>query len=535
MERSHCFDALPLATAALFVVTACGDRPESYDAPMDGNPTAVGLTGSVAIVDRPLNRVVMVTSPAQGALSTTAFGVGRNVVSALAAPDNEKLFVLSRGIQPRRNPEDERPSLTVIDGGQQPQVVATHTLTDPLQGLSVDPLGEWAVVYDAGGVVVNPNELIFIDLLTPGAVPVPKTIRSFGGRPERLTFTSELTTPEGPRRFLIVETSQDVTLIDLNDLTRDEVTVFLSQTTTGRAGQPLEVAFHDGDPADDSDARIAIRLANDSNVMVVELDDPAPGSGKPFQAVVNVADVGGTPTSIGFVRTDGGLRLAALVPGKQQAALIDPTSFVVESVEFDRPFTRLARVTEELTNRPDASDVALLWSDSANGIAFWSLGTTSGTPFRSVDPYQIEISVGAVKGVPGDAFAHLKILESTSAAEFYVLDLDKRQSFPMLTNAAGFELTIAPDGQRGWALRPGTKEFASIDFSDLHPRSLEVERPVSGVFDIGRPDGGRTLIALHSVSNQGRSPGLGATVLDGVNPDTATSVFYGGLLLGGLR
>jgi hypothetical protein len=527
-----------LAALALIAASGCGDRPESYDAPMDGDPIAVGLSGSLAIVDRPLDRVVMVTSPAQGALSTSAFGVGKNVVSALAAPTNDKLFVLSRGTQPRRNPEDERPSLSVIDGGLTPRAIASYTLTDPLQGLSIDPLGEWAVVYDAGGVVVNPNELIFVDLKTAGAAPVPKTIRSFGGRPERLTFTSELLTKDGPRRFLIVETSQDVTLIDLVDLERDEVTLPLSQTTTGRPGQPLEVAFHDGDPADDGDARIAIRLANDSNVMVVELDTPPEGSVKPFQAVINVADVGGTPSSIGFVRTDGGLRLAALVPERRQAALIDPTSFVVESVEFDQPFSRLARVTDELSARPDTSDVALLWSDSTRAIAFWSLGTTSGTPFRSVDPYPIEISVGTVKNVPGDTFAHLKILESTSAAEFYVLDLDKRQSFPMLTDNAGFELTIAPDGLRGWALRPGTARFASIDFSDLHPRSLEVERPVSGVFDVARPDGGRTLIALHSVGSKGGRggpPGLGATVLDGVNPDTASSVFYGGLLLGGLR
>jgi hypothetical protein len=140
-----------------------------------------------------------------------------------------------------------------------------------------------------------------------------------------------------------------------------------------------------------------------------------------------------------------------------------------------------------------------------------------------------------VQGVPGESFSHLKILESTSAAEFYVLDLDKRQSFPMLTNAVGFQLSVSPDGQRSWALRPGTEEFASIDFSTLHPTSVQVERPVSGVFDVRRPDGGRTLIALHSGGSAIRAQGVGATVLDAINPDTALSRFYGGLLLGGLR
>ncbi len=524
---------LALALLVPALLAGCGDRPKSYDADL-GHPNAIGLSNSVALVDNPLDRVVMVTSPGQHALATTSIGVGKNVVSTQASGDFSKLFVLSRGTQPRRNPEDELPSLSVIDGDT-PQLFARYTLTDPLQGLALDPLGEWAVVYDAGGVVVNPNELIFVDLRQAGSTPVPKTIRSFGGRPERVTFTSELSTPGGPRRFLIVETSQDVTLIDLSDLTRDEVTLFLSKNPSGRSGTPLEVAFHDGDPADVTDARIAVRLENDSNVMVVQLDAPAPDSDKPFRAVVNVADVGGIPTSIGFVRTDGGLRLAALVPEKRQAALVDPSTFVVENVDFDRPFSKFARITEALTEQPASSDIALLWSDSTKSIAFWSLGTTSGTPFRSVDPYEIEISVRAVQGVPGQSFSHLKLLESTGANEFYVLDLDKRQSFPMLTDQTGYQLSVSPDGQRSWALRPGAQRFAGIDFNNLHPTSVEVERQVSGVFDIGRPDGGRTLIVLHSASSGGRAPGVGATVLDALNPDTADSRFYGGLLLGGFR
>ena len=178
--------------------------------------------------------------------------------------------------------------------------------------------------------------------------------------------------------------------------------------------------------------------------------------------------------------------------------------------------------------------MALLWSDSTTGIAFWSLGKTSGTPFRSVDDYDIGIAVSKVKSVPGDQFAHLKILESTTASEFYVLDLDKRQSFPMLTNAGGFQLGVSPDGQRAWALRPGTPDFASIDLSNLHPTSIQVERDVAAVYDIERRDSGRAAIALHA-SEHGSAVSLGATVLDGLDPDTAKSRFHPGLLLGGLQ
>lgn len=525
---------LILVVAALFL-SACGSRGSFWDAQVDMPIQTVGLAGSVAVVDPHLDRVLMITASGR-TLSETSLRVGKNIVAVKASPDKSTLFVLSNGVQPRKKPGDERPSLTVIDGGTKPHIKARFTLTDPLKGLAIDPEGEWAVVYDAGGVVINPNELIFVNLKDPSQPPYPKTIRSFGGRPERFTFTSKLSLPKGgARRMLVVQTDQDVTLIDLAHLDRSEVTVAMPKTPTGDTGQPAEVAYNDGDPTDNTDARIAVRLANDSSVLLLQLGPPP--ANKPsldYFPTPNIADVGEVPSAIDFVQTDGGLRLAALVPGLHQAALIDPSTTVVETVDLGKPYTQLTRVTQDVTNKPTSSDVALLWSNQTNGVAFWSLGKTTGTPFRSVDPHDIGIAVKQVINVPGDAYAHLKILQSAGDAEFYVLDLDKRTSFPMLTDQAGFKLSMSPDGQRVWAYRPGTPEFARIDLSDLHPTSLTVERDVSAVYDIQRLDGGRAVLAMHE-SGGPSSGALGATVLDALSPDTAHSSFYGALMLGGAR
>jgi hypothetical protein len=532
-SRRHPVALLLTATVAL-LLAACGGRNDFWDANVQLPVQTLGLSGSVAVVDPSLDRVLMISASGRK-LSEKALEVGKNIVAAKTSPDKKTLFVLSSGVQPRKKPGDERPSLTVIDGGTKPRVEARFQLTDPLQGLAIDPEGEWAVVYDAGGVVVNPNELIFVNLKDTSQPPYPKTIRSFGGRPERFTFTSSLSLPKGgSRRMLIVETDQDVTLIDLAHLDRDEVTVAMPKTPTGDTAQPAEVAYNDGDPKDNSDARIAVRLANDSSVLLLQLGPPKGSAKQDYFPTPNIADVGGVPTAIDFVETDGGLRLAALVPGLRQASLVDPATTVVEAVDLSQPYTRLTRVTQDVTNKPTTSDVALLWSDQTSGVAFWSLGKTTGTPFRSVDPYDIGIAVKQVIDVPGDSYAHLKILQSTSDAEFYVLDLDKRETYPMLTNQAGFELSMSPDGQRVWAFRPGSPDFARIDLSDLHPTSLTVERDVSAVYDIERLDGGRALLAMHE-SGDGMAGALGATVLDAVKPDTADSSFYGGLMLGGAR
>lgn len=513
-------------------IPGCGDREAKWDKnlePADYPVASVGLKGSVAVYDRPLDRMLMLTSGSNLEVGMTSIPVGKNMAALAPSVARDRLYVLSRGVQPRKNPSDELPSLTVIDGDGTPERVARYELTDPLSGIAVDPLGEWVVVYDAGGVVVNPNELILIKVDEPGREPITKTIRSFGARPQRLTFTSELKLPNGPaRRLLVVETEQDVTLIDLLNPQRDEVTVILPKTPSGVSSRPGQIAFHDGDPDDVNDARIAVRLVGESDVVILDLG-PTAEAGKDFKPTVNVADVGGVPSSIDFVETDGGLRLAALVPSKRAASLVNPATTVVESVNLPGGYSQLARVTDSVAQKPDFGDVALLWGGSqSDGIAFWSLGRTTGKPYRSVDAYEIGINVTAVQNVPGHEFGQRKILVGEGASEFYVLDLDARTSFPMLTNQGGFELSVSPDGGRAWALRRGTPEFAQINLSSLHPTSLEIERDVTAVYDIERRDGSRAVIALHSLGN------LGVTVLDALDPDSAETRFYPALLLGDL-
>jgi hypothetical protein len=49
-----------------------------------------------------------------------------------------------------------------------------------------------------------------------------------------------------------------------------------------------------------------VRLQNDSSVITLTLE-PDPGT-TGFRPTVNLTDVGGVPSDIAFVRTDGGLR-----------------------------------------------------------------------------------------------------------------------------------------------------------------------------------------------------------------------------------
>ncbi|MEI9952016.1 MAG: hypothetical protein WDO74_24275 [Pseudomonadota bacterium] len=511
----------------------CGGRPSSWDTPFtptnnqSGLAAAYGLTGSVAVLDVPLGRVTLLSSPSALRLTSQSIDLGTDLAAASVSADRKTLFALSRGVQPQRTSRDEKPQLLLIDGGSTPKVSQSYTLTEPMNQLVLDPKNEWAVVYGSSGVVVNLNELVLVNLAQAGADALSfKTLLSFGGSPKRFTFTAPLAVPGAePRRFLIVERDSDLVLIDLADPERDAVTVPLPSTDAGGTASSAQVVY------DADSASIAVRVTGTTSVFMLQLAAPAQ-DGQDYSVVTNLVDVGGQPAAIDFVHNTQGLRLVALVGSN--AVLVDPDTATTQSVQMPAAFTGIRRITDELNPAamPAAEgDVALLYGPNITKIAYFNLSGAPGALYRSVEPYDIGVSVKNVIDVPGEAFFDRKILE-TPNQQFYVLDLHTRESAPMKTNG-GLTLEVAPDGERVWAYNPGQAGFASVDFAKLHPVSLIAERPVNSVFDIEGLDGQRSAIALHLAGGIGS--GLGATVLDALAPSTANARFYSGLELGGVK
>ena len=509
----------------------CGGRPASWDKPFSASAStgslspAYGLTGSVAVVDAPLGRVTMLSSPAALTLGARSFDLGHDLATARESADRRTLFALSRGVQPQRKLDDEPPQLMLIDGGTAPKIAQTYTLTEPMEQLVLDPQNEWAVVYGSSGVVVNLNELVLVDLSKVGGDALTlKTLRSFGGSPKRFTFTGPLAVPGGdPRRFLIVERDSDLVLIDLANPSSPEVTIPLPSTDAGGTASSAQVVY------DRESATLAVRVTGTSNVFLLQLAAPAEAD-QQFSVVTNLVDVGGQPATIDFVHNSQGLRLVALVG--TNAVLVDPETATTQFAPMPAAFTGIRRITSDLDPAATETDgdVALLYSPNVTKIAYFNLGGAPGALYRSIEPYDIGVSVKDVLDIPGQYFDH-KLLE-TPSQQFYVLDLKTRQSAPMKTNA-GLTLEIAPDGQRVWAFQPGATGFARVDFETLHPISLSAERSVNDVFDIESANGQRTAVALHL--STGSAQGIGATVLDALAPSTATARFYSGLELGGVQ
>jgi hypothetical protein len=159
-------------------------------------------------------------------------------------------------------------------------------------------------------------------------------------------------------------------------------------------------------------------------------------------------------------------------------------------------------------------------------VAFWELGQAGCQPYRSIDTVGITDVVADVLDVPTPN-ATLKVLQTRSANTFYILNLANRTAAPLETADDNIGLSVSPLGDQVWTFVPGGTTVFATRFADELPRSLLIERPVAGVYEVGSADTDPAVIVLHDEG------GVGATVYDATMPDDATRRLYGGLLLGG--
>jgi len=557
---------LVLAAGAL---CACRDRESDWDvAPVDpSDPTrtpplelTVGLTGSVAAVDKSLDRLLMFTVPSGFDLETTVIPLGPNPSVWQASPDRRRLFVLTRGVDtPEENVE---PTLTVVAGGTRPAVCNRFALDVPHSRMVIDPQGEWVVLHDASAFVRNTSELVLARLHPEASCHnlsederesevINKTLRSeLGDVPQQMFFTKQLSLPGGDRRTLLVQRDESIQLLDLEALLDDPetepLTIPMSEPVGGETamhGTPVETAVYPGGTETVPYAWFAVRMANQSDILLVELRESDEDSSG-IEYSLNLAPVGAVPSDIEWVITDRGLRLAALTPLSAtagRAVLVDPYTSVTQSVDLPAAYDRMSLITDDVSGASDVEriDQALLWTDYEPVLGFWDLDQTGTRLFASVDARNTGIAMSQVIPVtqdPEGELRHLRILRGHNANEFRLLDLAARTDTQLeVEGDASFQLVVAPDARRVWVYPPAGSGMvvSPAVLPEGHSEDLFVELAVEAVHDIARRDGGRAALVMHR--NTTATYSLGTTVFDAETPQSTETRFYGSLLLGGLR
>jgi hypothetical protein len=555
MSTTHSYraraTALALTTAsALASISGCGERAPAWDAPI-GAIQVQGLRNAAILLDGNLNRALVLRAGVDQQLTIDAVPIGKHVATTAASPDGSRVFVLSQGEPTRLSAADEGPSLTVIDAAR-PEAPKRYELPDALTALAVDPAGKFAIVYagdeTGGSFIKNPNELIFVDLEAnpkPQENPFLHTLPSnVGGSPKRLTFTQPLHFAAGdPRRLLVVETDRDVMLVELDDPSRPEISLPVSDPRTdARALVPAGIAVDPGDPLAplDKPPVIAIRTATDDNVLIYTLR-PSEGHPGDFVPTPNLAFVQGVPSDIAFVHTNQGSRLAALVQSPApKGLLIKVDDNQTLAAKLGAPYRQMALVTGAVSGGSAGGDQVLLYANTGNvsSVAIWDLGKVPDAAYedidslKSIETLNLGASVGSVVSVNDPA---IKVL-MTGSQSIYVLDLDRHKASPLDT-AGSVSLRFSLEGDRAWAFLPGTPNLAQIGLGGPDVVPVVIDRPIDDVLEIARSDGGKSLLAFHGLASSGSGSarpsrgGVGLTVFDANRPDAATSRRYSSVML----
>jgi hypothetical protein len=278
-----------LASGAL--LGAC-DWKESRTPPTPGIAAGVGkavvLPSALAYIEPSVGFVHLVDAPG-GHPRARAVQIGRNPVAwqadraAVAGTVTDRLLALCVGEIDGPGVDPEGASLWLVPATAAAPV--QYELPSRWNRITQSPNGRYVILsFQTSGPsklvsdsVFSPNQIAVLDLNAPGAVPVVRTLRALNDVPRDFFFSPTLSLPEGPRDLLVVSSDGYVTLVDLGNSTRSEITVPLSLADDPRRLRAAQVLFDPGAPEDPSamvprrDPVVYLRASGSSDIIALSL------------------------------------------------------------------------------------------------------------------------------------------------------------------------------------------------------------------------------------------------------------------------
>lgn len=304
------------------VLSGACDWKEGRTPPTPGVAAGVGqatvLPSALAFVEPSVGFVHLVDAPG-GMPRSRAVQIGRNPVAwqadraAVAGTATDRLLVLCVGEIDGPDVDPEGASLWLVPAAAAaPKNFELKTrwnrITQSPNGryviLSFQPAGPSKLVSDS---IFSPNQIGVLDLNTPSdkqEVRV-RTLRALNDVPRDFFFSPTLSLSGEPRDLLVVASDGYVTLVDLNNPLRSEITVPLSLSDDPRRLRAAQVLFDPGAPEDPSamlprrDPVVYLRATGSSDIIALSLT-PVPAAeianGKnDFLPSLSQLAVGGNP------------------------------------------------------------------------------------------------------------------------------------------------------------------------------------------------------------------------------------------------
>ncbi len=525
------------ALGALGALGGCIDRPPAFDQPLDILPP-VSVAGSLVYIDRPAARALVLDLQA-AAPTTRRVPIGSDPVvtearhSATDTPRDEVL-VLSRGLRGERGVAPEPGSLSVIPVRSTGGAARRYTLQSPFNAISQTTDGRFGLAYfqpstAAGRLLFNPNEVALIDLdAPPGEMnPRPRTVRSFGGVPNAVVFSPVMMVNGRPRTLALVYSDAYVTLLDLDNPGRAEITVRLTLPEDPRAVLPAQAVF------DTEAATIYLRASasNDIYALRLEPSTPADATANDFRPSINQLAAGQNPTDMALIGDPGSRQLLVVSPGSRDARVIDARANTTLTIPLEAAAQNILLFEGPSPREATVRPRALLYSTTGNVtvVSFLELTDLEARRGQNVDTLQLGRAVSAAvplteRGVV--MLGHPNGGTGGAAGRLSLLDLGRRTAAPILAEVTLSGARFDDDRQTLWVAPRFGERLGFIDLQTFRPGEVRLDAPISDVIPLRGDAMGRSRVAaVHP------SPAGWVTLLDARAPRRETATSTRGFLL----
>ncbi len=533
--RTHLFASLALGAS----LTACLERDPSYDAPLVVlQPVSVG--GSLFYTDTALHRayVLDLQNPEAGArthrVGSDPVVVTPRVGGTAMQPRTEAL-VLSRGVQGSTGVLPEPGTLTVIPARE--GSARRYTVGSDFNGLAQTSDGRYAFTYflpstRSGRLLFNPNEIALVDLDAPPSANNPRvrTVRSFGGVPNAVVFSPPMMVNARRRTLAAVLSDAYVTLIDIDNPDRAEITVRLTLPEDPRAIRPTQVLF------DTEEATLYVRAEASNDIYVLRLAPATPDgpTANDFRPSINQLAAGRSPSDMALIGETGARRLLVVSPGSRDARVIDARANTTLTIPLEAPSNKILLFTSAAPRDPMLRSRALLYGTdgSTSAVSFLELTDLDARRAQNVETLQLNRPLRSAlpltdRGVV--MFGHVGGFGESSPGQRSLLDLTRRTAAPILAQVSLDGARFDDDRSTLWVAPRGGERIGFIDLRSFRPGELRLDGPVTDVVPVvGDRDGRRRVVVVHSAA------GGWITVLDGNSPLRETARSIRGFLLTGL-
>jgi hypothetical protein len=466
-----------LLTLLLAPHVGCDDsNPTFWQKPNDLLPL-VALDDRVAYVEKN-SQTAFLLDPSDPALKPTTVGVAKAPVLAVKRNGANKMIVLCRGDSGSSTVPAVAPQLQVIDGAT--AASTTYPLVGRYDALAQSSDGRFAVLYHASAKgtsdsgLFNPNEMTVVDFNTPSATAdatlTPKSIRSLGGSPQRIEFSTLGPFPSGKQRQVVVVLSTNyVTLFDLVNPSEDEISVPLCAQSTNCTFNTQQILFEDVPINQAKKINVYVRASNASDIFQVAVaESPDASSGLPvLHASLSMLSVGANPDAMALYQImdptkPGSLltKLAVLSSASKKLVIIDPTTShtlsIATAISVDTmvPFT----VTAATASKTEALLVDTVYGNKT--VLFADLEQVETTGGLAITDYPLSAAANEVHPINNDLVV-LMAGKSASGTALTVMTLSTRSS-----------TDIAADSQLGSPYFESFKDYPARMWNEYQSTGL---------------------------------------------------------------